>query len=481
VKGALLIDWENLVYDLYEHDYYYPVDELARRLRAKATLHCKDQFNVNLTYRGVFAPAKAFIPSEVAALVDSGFEVVNTLGGKNAADLELAIKAVRLLLQQDYTHFIIVTGDVDYLALAWAIAQDNHVCYLWPVALQKVSRAVRAYDFVEYVPRLLELERGSPPTANEARLFLLLSHRLIDEGSHLGSIQRAKEELVKLGALSEGQINRAWVQHQDYFAKSPVRLNGRATVDRRRPAYEDPEVHRTYSAADMIIEATARRDRGGAREGELLEAIGEVLADRQDRIEFIETLVEAGYLRRAGDRYKLPSQIARYGIVRALYRLVTILWTVSTERGWEVVPKRFVREKWERQFKPGGNLNQDEKELAHEQATQILRRGEHACLIEARADGPHHGYGVIWDHAIARTVESAVATAVRTLAALDHVGTRIDQDVVIKELTARFVNEAEARFWLGALAATSHALWFQGGIQLRRSRLVRAILDGAAR
>src|SRR5215467_5787686 len=96
--AALLIDWENLKIALLNGNYKFTAADLARGLRRSAAELAKSVHpEMQLDHAIAFAPAMALNPQTSQALQANGVTPQVTHGGKQAADLTIAIRAMQLL------------------------------------------------------------------------------------------------------------------------------------------------------------------------------------------------------------------------------------------------------------------------------------------------------------------------------------------------------------------------------------------------
>ena len=193
---ALLIDWENIKGSLDAQRYWDPIDVIAAGIRLKAEGFASTS-GVQLNYKAVFSPAATLAGDLIVALqkgLGQDLKLEATMAGKNAADMELVMKVQDLRHLEGFTHFIIVSGDVDYLPVARQLSTAHCTCELWAGDPDHVRREVRDYG-AKFVPELLELQRTPPPELDAMDLFLLLAQRAVSDGTALWSYNKSIEAL----------------------------------------------------------------------------------------------------------------------------------------------------------------------------------------------------------------------------------------------------------------------------------------------
>jgi uncharacterized LabA/DUF88 family protein len=307
MKGAILVDWENVRTSLNKQNYYDADLDILKGLITKARIDLANRASTaRMEYFGIFAPDSWHTPDLAAAVRKASegvkFALVPSATAKNAADTTLIVDACRHLWVDRYDYFVIVSGDVDYVPLASAIRSEGFTCLLWAVDKDNTSALLARQDNLAYVPEVLGLEREASPTPDDMELFVLLCQRLIDSGEVLWNPNTALDKIAEYAVLDRLSLDKLYASadHKHYFVADDVK-DERETYRRRlRLAYEDKYVSDILRGSDAILEAIGRaevrnRPYSGA---EALGALQGVLSwSSREQQRLIEALKQAGYVR----------------------------------------------------------------------------------------------------------------------------------------------------------------------------------------
>ncbi len=488
--AALLIDWENLKIALLDGNYRMTVGELARGLRESATALAKSvDANMRLDFPIAFAPAMALDPQTNRALQANGVTPFITHGGGQGADLTIAIRAMQLYFDSPPTEFfIIVSGDSDYLPLVQELNKGRSQCHIWGADEAHTPSSIRHHPLVSYVAERLKLTLDDPGNLSPENqmVFLLMCHRLLDHGIHLGSVNYACQKIAELGVWDSSKVQQMWKLLSDHHTIDVLPgYDKEGRIGRaRRIAYErDEEVLKPIWTADIVVTRAYRK--GYVSRGELMSLLGQCGIAESSCASFLESLRIAGYLKLSGEEYMAGESASRYGLIGAALRVVLAYYAATCEgRQQSLGLGQLIKNHWPRFYKPGGHLTDVELVQSGTDAKEAVSRAlalRVATWSQASgADGRRfRAISVFEQHPLATFLRQRTSRLVSELAGS---GARANQAVqyndFVRHMASLEVNpwsSAEVDAWLSLLAAERVTTWRSGDIFLNDNALRRAI------
>jgi NYN domain-containing protein len=466
-KAVVLIDWDNLKITMLTKRLWSSTKQIIEQISdaAKKNLEAR---KIPLLAIEVFAPSSSYTGEDRRILDDLHVQAIVVGGaGKNAADLALAIRAVRLSYDEGYDTFIVVSGDVDYLPLARDIEHHQQSFQLWAVSPDCVSGAVRDYKGTRYLTDLIKVTPGRAPSADDVQLFLLLCHRVVMDGT-FGGDGRLLRLLGELNRMPEAKLQPALNQAKDrgYFLEKD---------NRRRLRYESTQVGSLFERCDIALEYI-RDSRGQtATLGHTLEFLQRNGVNDAEAARLCSALSQAGYLSQVGTDYFLEFPLAGFGTARALSRLALIVQNIFVQKPeWDAIGRVPVANHWVYHFQRGGIKDPADRSLSDLQANQIFNAGVAADVLrKASASGPPR-YTLNRSHP---AVEKSHQAAIQVVRAFDErFGVReVEEGPLLEHLALNPWTDSEARFWLGAMAAERNLTWRQRKVVINNTPLVRSL------
>jgi NYN domain len=484
---ALLVDWENVQRRL--GDLYYPTDAgvLVPRLMAAVERMATQEVGGYVCYHRAFAPLGAFPAQSLQHFADH-LQIESTRGGKNAADLAIVVAALRLHYRNEADVFILVTGDIDYLVLASALAADGRVCHVWAIDNGTTNIDLRNWRPFAWVPELLDLDQLKPPSPRDNKIFLFACQRLLDDGVFLGVPDRTVPKLQELHLLGEETVRQLY----NLWLSNGMRKKDAVLLDRNgKPEKRGGQL--TYEMRDDIrlplwlgtlcLDTVARklsRERASSTRGDLLKILDYPGIRSGDRDELYETLIKCGYLVVTGDRVTGRSSVRRDLLGGQLRIAVQVLYAQG-ERDWELAGGGYLARRWERVVVPGRTLNAVEQAEAKAEASAALRSAAAAGVVCSGVDEQNrYGYRLNTDHPLVVFAQESVKTIViRLNQRKAWQATPVRYLDFAQELSASPVNwtKAEMDFWLGTCAAEQIVTWKQGQVWLNKSKFADRICN----
>jgi NYN domain len=463
--AALLVDWENLKIALLNGNYRFTPGELARALRDSAAALAKSvKQDTILDHAIAFAPADAFDRQTTQALRSNDVTPSVTHGGKQAADLSIAIRAMQLRYVPPVTEFfIIVSGDADYLPLVEELNKGGSRCHIWGADEEHTPRSIRVLPLVDYVATRLNMRRDDPEKVSpEQRLiFVLMCHRILDRGIHLGSVKYACQQLADLGVWDQLRVEQMWNllsdRHEiDYLPG--LGQNGQFGQARRLAYEREAEVLRPVWLADLAVQRAYRR---GRSRGELLSLLGQCGLPENDRAAFLEAMHVSGYLARSGNDYVAADSGARYGLIGAAMRVALAYYAVTCGgRQQSLGLSQLINSHWPRVYKPGRDLTEADQGQSSKDAKMSVDRAI-AMRMAARTtavtrDGRTvQAVTILSDHPVTEFLRKKLSLAVAELTDAGAKST-VRYDDFVMRMAALPVNPwggGEVDAWLSMLAA----------------------------
>lgn len=467
-KAVVLIDWDNLKITMQTKRLWSSTKQVIEQISdaAKKNLEAR---KIPLLAIEVFAPSGSYTGDDRRILDDLHVQtMVVGSAGKNAADLALAIRAVRLSYDEGYDTFIVVGGDVDYLPLARDIEHHQQTFQLWAVAPDSVTAAVREYKGTRYLTDLINIKPGRPPTADEVQLFLLLCHRIVLDGT-FGADGRLMRLLTGLERMPEQKLQAALNQAKDrgYFLEKE---------NRRRLRYENAYVAGLLERSDTVLEYIRDIRGQSASLGQAIELLQRNrLSDDAEAARLCAALNQAGYLSQVGSEYFLEFPLAGFGTARVLARLALIVQNIFVQKpDWDAIGRTPVANHWVFHYQRGGIKEPSERALSDMQAHQVFSAGVAADILRKASDTGPVRYSLNREHPIVVKSRQAAVEVVRTFEE-KFGGKQADEAPILERLTLNSWTDSEARFWLGAMAAERHLTWRQHKVVLNNTPFVRML------
>jgi hypoxanthine phosphoribosyltransferase len=154
MKGALIVDWDNLRTSLKRLGYSSSPQLVAEALRSKATEFAVAE-NSKLDHIEVYAsPAGFGSPTLQEIWLHIGYNLHPTPPDPETSRQEIYGEVLSLLYSQNFDFFIIATGDYDYTPLMKKLETSGARCHIWLADATK-SRAGRSSSI--RIPVLLQL------------------------------------------------------------------------------------------------------------------------------------------------------------------------------------------------------------------------------------------------------------------------------------------------------------------------------------
>lgn len=488
--AALLIDWENLKIALLNGNYRFTTADLARALRNSAAALAKSvSQDLKLDHAIAFAPAMALDPQTSQALRSNDVMPFITHGGKQAADLTIAIRAMQLRYDAPATEFfIIVSGDADYLPLVEELNKGSSRCHIWGADEDHTPRSIRMHPQVGYVVPRLNLRRDDPDkiSPEQQLVFLLMCHRILDRGIHLGSVNYACRQLTELGVWDQQRVEQMWklLSDRHVIDHLPGFDQDRRIGVARRLAYErEAEVLRPLWVAGLAVQQAYRK--GRLSRGELVSLLEKCGLPEASCASFLEAMRVSGYLARSGEDYVAAESSARYGLIGAAMRVALAYYAVTCGGRQETIGmSQLIKSHWPRFYKPGGDLTEAQAAQSAEDAKQSVNRAV-AIRMATRtravtADGRSvQAVAVMADHPVITFLRKRLSVMVTELdAAGAKPNVSIRYDDFVRRMSALAVNPwagVEVDACLSLLAAERVITLRSGDITLSNSPLRKEI------
>lgn len=466
-KAVLLIDWDNLKITMLTKRLWSSTKQVVEQISDAAKKNL-DARKIPLLAIEVFAPSGSYTGEDRRILDDLHVQtMIVGSAGKNAADLALAVRAVRLSYDEGYDTFIVVSGDVDYLPLARDIEHHQQSFQLWAVSPDSVSGAVRDYKGTRYLTDLINIKPGRPPSTDDMQLFLLLCHRLVMDGT-FGGDGRLLRLLGELNRMPEDKLQAALNQAKDrgYFLEKD---------NRRRLRYENTYVGSLFERCDVALEHI-RESRGQAATlGHTLEFLQRNGVNDAEGARLCSAMGQAGYLSQVGTDYFLEFPLAGFGTARALSRLAVIVQNIFVQKPeWDAIGRVPVANHWVYHFRRGGIKDPADRPLSDMQANQIFSAGVAADILRKSSTSGAPRYTLNRSHPI---VEKSHQAAIQVVRAFDEkFGTReAEEGPLLEHLALNSWTDSEARFWLGVMAAERNLTWRQRKVVINNTPFVRSL------
>jgi hypothetical protein len=463
----VLIDWDNLKITMLTKRLWSSTKQVIEQISDAAKKNLEARKTPLLAIE-VFAPSGSYTGEDRRILDDLHVQTMIVGGaGKNAADLALAIRAVRLSYDEGYDTFIVVSGDVDYLPLARDIEHHQQSFQLWAVAPDCVSGAVRDYKGTRYLTDLIDITPGRAPSADDVQLFLLLCHRVVMDGT-FGGDGRLLRLLADLNRMPEEKLQAALNQAKDrgYFLEKD---------NRRRLRYENTYLGSLFERCDVALEYI-RESRGQtATLGHTLELLQRNGVNDAEAARLCSALSQAGYLSQVGTDYFLEFPLAGFGTARALSRLALVVQNIFVQKPeWDAIGRMPVANHWVYHFRRGGIKDPADRPLSDMQANQVFSTAVAADVLrKASASGPPR-YTLNRSHPI---VEKSRQAAIQVVRAFEEKfgGREAEEGPLLEHLALNSWTDSEARFWLGAMTAERNLTWRQHKVVVNNTPFVRLL------
>ncbi|MGH3203959.1 MAG: NYN domain-containing protein [Streptosporangiaceae bacterium] len=493
--AALLIDWENLKFALLEGNYRFTTADLARGLRDSAAALAKSvNQDLRLDHAIAFAPARALDNQTTQALRANDVTPYVTHGGRQAADLTIAIRATQLRYEVPSTDFfVVVTGDGDFLPLVEELNKGGSRCHIWGAEKDLTSRSIQPHPLAGYVAPMLNLRRDDPERigAEQQLVFLLMCHRILDRGIHLGSPSFACQRLAELNIWDLQRVEQMWNVASGRHVIDHLRgfdQDGKPGTTRRLAYERETQVMRPVWVADLAVQrAAVSRRRGPMGRGELISLLEQCGVPEADRAGFLKALEVSGYLAPSGNGYVAADSSGRYGLIGAAMRVALAYYAVTAGGRQESLGLgQLIKNHWPRFYKPGGDLTTAESVQSAEDARQSVERAI-AIRMAARTkavlkDGRKvQAITVLADHPVTVFLRKRLHLAVTELTAAGAKAT-VPYDVFAARMAALPVGpwaSAEADSWLSLLAAERVVTWKNREITLNNTPLGKEIVGWA--
>jgi hypothetical protein len=467
-KAVVLIDWDNLIITMRTKRLWSSTRQVIEQISeaAKKSLSAR---KIPLLAVEVFAPSHSYTGDDRRTLDDLHVQTMIVGGaGKNAADLALAIRAVRLSYDEGYDTFIVVSGDVDYLPLARDIEHHQQNFQLWAVDRDSVTSAVREYSGTRFLTELIDIKPGPPPSADDMQVFLLLCQRIVLEGT-FGNDGRLIRLLTAMDSMPEEKLQAVLNQAKDrgYFLDKD---------SRRRLRYESGHVASLQDRCDTLLEYIRDVRGQSVAVGQALELLQRNrVTDDAEAARICAALAQAGYISQLGDEYVLAFPLAGFGTARGLARLALIVQNIFIQKpDWTAIGRTPVANHWVYHYQRGGIKDPADRPLSDMQSNQLFNAGVAADLLrKVSATGPSR-YSLNRSHPLAEKSRQAALQVVRAFAE-EFGGRQADEDPFIEYLSLKSWTDSEARFWVGAMAAERNITWRQRKLVLNNTQFVRAL------
>jgi hypothetical protein len=466
-KAVVLIDWDNLKITMLTKRLWSSTKQVIEQI-SDAAKKSLDARRIPLLAIEVFAPSHSYTGEDRRILDDLHVQQMMVGGaGKNAADLALAIRAVRLAYDQGYDTFIVVSGDVDYLPLARDIEHHQQSFQLWAVAPDCVSAAVRDYKGTRYLTDLIDITPGRAPSADDVQLFLLLCHRVVLDGT-FGGDGRLLRLLAEFNRMPEEKLQAALNQAKDrgYFLEKD---------NRRRLRYENTYVGSLLERCDIALEYIRECRGQSATVGHTLELLQRNGVNDAEAARVCSALSQAGYLSQVGTDYFLEFPLAGFGTTRALSRLALIVQNIFAQKPeWDAIGRTPVANHWVNHFQRGGIKDPAERPLSDMQSNQVFSAGIAADILRKVSPSGPPRYSLNRSHPI---VEKSRQAAIQVVRAFDEKvgGREAEEGPLIEYLSLNPWTVSEARFWLGAMTAERNLTWRQRKVVINNTPFVRLL------
>jgi hypothetical protein len=495
--AALLIDWENLKFALLEGNYRFTTADLARALRDSAAALARSvNQDLRLDHATAFAPARALDNQTTQALRANDVTPYVTHGGRQAADLTIAIRAMQLRYEVPSTDFfVVVTGDGDFLPLVEELNKGGSRCHIWGVEKDRTSRSIQLHPLAGYVVERLNLRRDDPDkiSAEQQLVFLLMCHRILDHGIHLGSPSFACQRLAELGIWDLQRVEQMWNLANNRHVIDHLRgfdQDGKPGTTRRLAYEREAQVMRPVWVADLAVQrAAATRRKGPVGRGELMSLLEQCGIPEGERAGFLKALEVSGYLAPSGDGYVAADSSSRYGLIGAAVRVALAFYAVTCGgRQDSLGMGQLIKSHWPRFYKPGGDLTAAEVVQSAQDAQQSVERAIAIRLAtRTRAVLPDgrkvQAVTVLADHPLTVFLRKRLRLAVAELTAAGATPkVPVPYDVFAARMGALPVSpwaDAEVDSWLSPLAAERVVTWRNREITLNNTPLGKEIAGWA--
>jgi hypothetical protein len=412
-----------------------------------------------------------------------------THGGGQAADLTIAIRAMQLYYDSPPARFfVIVSGDSDYLPLVEELNKGGSQCHIWGADSEHTPHSIRRHPLVAYVATRLGLPVDDPRkiSPEQQLVFLLLCHRIIDRGIHLGGINYACQKVVELGVWDQSRVQQMWKLLSDKHSidNLPGLDKDARPVRIRRLAYErEDDVLKPIWIADLVVQKAYRK--GHLSRGEAMSLLGHCGLPMANCAPFLEALRLSGYLTMSGDEYLATDIGARYGLIGAAIRVALAYYSVTCGgRQTALGLGQLIRNHWPRFYKPGGHLSDVEATQSGADAKQSVDRAiamRMAAWTQAVASDGRRVRGIVIfeDHPVVAFMRRRLSLLVEQLGLAGATSAHsVQYNDFVRRMTSLPLNpwsSAEVDAWLSLLAAERVVTWRSGDINLNKSSLQKAI------
>ncbi|MDG4802663.1 NYN domain-containing protein [Micromonospora sp. WMMD980] len=438
-KGVLLVDWDNLSSAVIKRGHLAErgiVDALWRDATTRCGGHLHYKHMAAVRFDGTISTAMA------EHLIDA--DVVVSL--KEQADIHLTVLAMDYL-HQGCGHFVLVTGDQDFIPLIRRLLRDGcqvTVVYGDPDRLSPQFRGILTLPGLDSlcIDDIYALRKLPPSTCRDVIGLLELQRR----GFILGGRETGERTALLAGwrILDNEDESRYWalvesvgrkVTRTDAAARDRSGFSPRSMT--RTYLDIDPERFTDLVAVDFVLRRLAARAKGYTlaqlRTGPLQTDDG----PRLHRV--LDALTGVGLVRKgADDTYAVTTEDLALGYLEPLWRVHAALAVECYRRQRRTIPYRNLTG-----LLNASGVGQGPDRRAAGRINQVVRYAAAAGVVDAVAvDGERHAIAV--DSPLTRTIETAYHELYREFA--DRAPSPVPESQVLEFMTVRDRTRAEPVF-----------------------------------
>jgi hypothetical protein len=468
--AALLIDWDNICAALGDESLHCHMRSLPRLL-VEHGLQWAAAHEAKLSHAIVFAPEENFDVALESDFREAKVELEKTPAYRQAADVRMFVQALLLNIEKRVDHFILVSEDQGFLALAHELESRSCTCSIWTFSKKRAALELVRHGRIEELSTMLSLQPCKPEPVDASYQLMACLASLALRGHSFLHFANAR---ARIGALDTHElstymeITSAWytAAHSGYFAAEGRRdRNGRSRED-RRIAFDCRDVRRLFVLYDELLAELDKQRRilvNSIVDSHILLAKFAHPQLREIKPQaLLKQLIQAQIIIEDVDgALGFASQTTRLGLVGSLRRLAASAWTIREQRGTNGLTRETLVKAWapHARRRRGGDLT--DLGRAIRQGGEMVDIAKAHGLLHKRPKGKQITLNE--RHPIAVEAKAGMETIVRLL--LQHDG-RTGYRSMLKELAelpleqdgVRLLGETsnERESWLGLAVASGH-------------------------